>query len=368
MHRITAQVWKEWKQLWRDRLVMSLAVLMPIVMLMLFGTAIRMKLTDMPVFVQDLDQTTLSRRYIETWVAAVDFIVKPAQLGAPPSAALDAGNARAVIIIPPNFQRDYLRGANPQVQVLIDGTDANAATNLKNMARGLTQAFLLKQAGGTPTAGAVSLQSRLWYNPGRSDSLFFGSGALGLVLVLFPALLGALIVAREHELGTLVQVYASTLAAHQWLIGKAVPVIFIGLVELALCFVLGLMFFGYQVPSDPLPMLVASLLYMAAGVFYGMLLGNATGTQSAAIQGVQLGAFLISMLLSGFLVPLENIPVQLRWVSHIVPATHYIKVVRNSILRDVGWDASGRAILMLLVLAVVFFMANMGRMRRMQFR
>ena len=367
MHRILAQASKEWKQLRRDRLVITLAVVMPIVMMGLFGTAIRMKLKNVRVIVEDLDHTALSRSYIETYAASLDYVLTPRTAGLSLSGELDAGNARAVLVIPPNFERDSFRGVTPKVQVMIDGTDANAATNLRNMSRALNEAFLQRRPGAVVPAASVKLQTRLWYNPGLSDRVYFGSGALGLVLVLFPALLGALAVAREHELGTLVQAYASTLSAPQWLLGKAIPVIVIGAAELLICFILGLLFFGYQLPTDPTPMLLGTLLYLCAGVFYGMMLGNATGTQSAAIQGVQLGAFLISMLLSGFLVPLENIPIQLRWVSYIVPATHYIRIVRNSILRDSGWIASGTAVALLAALACFFFMVNVGRMRKMQF-
>jgi ABC-2 type transport system permease protein len=235
---------------------------------------------------------------------------------------------------------------------------------LKNVAQALNQAFLLTHAPAG--AAAVRLQTRLWYNPGVSNPRFFGSGALGMVLILFPALLGALAVAREHEQGTLIQVYASTLSAPQWLLGKALPYMGIGLFELVICFWLGLQVFEYRLPTDPTPMLAGSVLYIAAAVFFGMMAGNLTGSQSAAIQAVQLGGFLASMLLSGFLVPVANIPPELRWISALLPARHYIEITRNSMLRDEGWMTSGRSLLMLAALAALLFLVNCARMRRMQ--
>jgi len=126
--------------------------------------------------------------------------------------------------------------------------------------------------------------------------------------------------------------------------------------------------FGYHIPSDPSVLLLATFLYLCAGVFFGMMMGNATGSQSAAIQGVQMGSFLLSLLLSGYLFAIANIPVQLRWFSSFLPATHYIQIVRNSILRDVGWTASFQPLVALTILAFVLFAVNVIQMRKMQFK
>jgi ABC-2 type transport system permease protein len=115
-------------------------------------------------------------------------------------------------------------------------------------------------------------------------------------------------------------------------------------------------------------LIVATVLYLLAGVFFGMMAGNATKNQSAAIQAVQMGSFLLSLLLSGYLFAIRNIPVQIRWISLFLPATHYIQIVRNSILRNVGWGTSFWPIMALLALAVSFFALNVIQMRKMQFK
>ena len=368
MKRTWAQAVKEWKQLRRDKLVMALAVIMPLVLAMLFGTSISLRLENVPLVVVDEDNTPLSRTYVETYAAAAgQFVLVPKSPRMAPADVLTAGVAKAVLIVPVHFERDFRKGQKTAVQLLIDGSDANSGTVLKNVAQALNQAFLLRNSPAGSSGPPVRLATRLWYNPGLSDARFFGSGALGLVLILFPALLGALAVAREHEQETIIQVYASTLSAPQWLIGKALPYMAVGLFEFVICFVLGLAFFEYRIPSDPTPLLVASVIYVMAAVFFGMMTGNLTGSQSAAIQSVQLGAFLISMLLAGFLVPVSNIPPQLRWISALLPARHYIEIARNSMLRDEGWSTSGLSVLMLAGLAALLFGINWRRMRRMQF-
>jgi ABC-2 type transport system permease protein len=212
------------------------------------------------------------------------------------------------------------------------------------------------------------MQQRLWYNPGLSNHVYFGTGALGLMLIIFPALLGALTTAKEYETGTVIQAYASSLTAVQWIVGKALLYIVIGLVEFVICFAIGLIAFDYRFPSDPSVLLVATVLYLFAGVFFGMLMGNTNGNQSAAIQAVQMGSFLLSLLLSGYLFAVRNIPVQIRWLSDFLPATHYVQIVRNSILRDVGWTTSFFPMVMLFVLASAFFGLNVIYMRKMQFK
>jgi ABC-2 type transport system permease protein len=387
MNKTLAQAQKEWMLFRRDRLLMLLAVLMPLVLLTLYGFSQSLRLRNVKLFVYDYDNTPLSRTYLEGYGAALDFRILPHDPRESPEEALNSGHARAALIIPPNFQRDIRRGAGPNVQLLVDGTDSNAATALGNIAVAINANFLHRTSLGRPRSNElarvatstaktgelpapelVTLEQRLWFNPGLSNPIFFGTGALGMVLVLFPALLGALATAREYELGTIIQAYASSLSGIQWVVGKGLLYVAIGFVELILCFILGLLAFGYRIPSNPLVLLVATILYLFCGVYFGMMLGNASGNQSSAIQGVQMGAFLLSLLLSGFLFPVFNIPMPIRMLSYILPATHYVKIVRNSILRDAGWVISFRPIAALLMLTIVFFALNVLQVRKMQFK
>jgi ABC-2 type transport system permease protein len=366
--KIMAQAWKEFMLFRRDKLLILLAVLMPIVLMLLAGITGTLRLRNVALLVYDYDNTPLSRTYLETYGAALTFRIEARQPQESPERALASWRSRAVLIIPLNFERDYRRGSEPIVQLLIDATDSNAATALGNYAQSLNTNFVLRNGFSKPQATAVNLQQRLWYNPGLSDRVYFGTGGLGLMLIIFPALLGALTTAKEYETGTIIQAYASSLRAVQWILGKALLYVVIGLVEFVLCFALGLLVFEFRFPSDPSVLLVATVVYLLAGVFFGMMMGNATGNQSAAIQGVQMGSFLLSLLLSGYIFSIRNIPVQIRWLSYFLPATYYIQIVRNSILRDAGWSISFRPLVLLLILTFSFFILNAVQMRKMQFK
>ena len=345
-----------------------LAVVMPVVLQLLAGGTQSLRLRNVPLLVYDYDNTLLSRTYLETYGAALTFRLKPHELGESPERALASARGRAALIIPQNFERDARRGAGPVVQLMIDATDSNSATALGNMAAALNNSFIQKNGLGERPHQTVRFQQRLWYNPGLSSRVYFGTGGLGMILIIFPALLGALATAKEYEMGTIIQAYASSLSAAQWVAGKALLYVLIGLVEFFICFGVGTMFFSYHIPTDPTVLLVATLLYLMAGVFFGMMLGIGTGTQSAAIQGVQMGSFLLSLLLSGYLFAISNIPVQIRWFSYLLPATFYVQIVRNSILRNVGWGTSLGPVLALVALAFFFFAINVLQMRKMQFK
>ena len=368
MKKVWAQAWKEFMLFRRDKLLILLAVLMPVVLMLLAGITGTLRLRNVGLLVYDYDNTPLSRTYLETYGAALTFRIERRRPQESPERALASWRARAALIIPQNFERDFRRGAEPVVQLMIDATDSNAATALGNYAQSLNTSFARQNGIGQPQTRSVNLQQRLWYNPGLSDRVYFGTGGLGLMLIIFPALLGALTTAKEYETGTIIQAYASSLRATQWILGKALLYVVIGLVEFVLCFALGLLVFEFRFPSDPTILLVATIFYLLAGVFFGMMCGNATRNQSAAIQAVQMGSFLLSLLLSGYIFALRNIPVQIRWLSSFLPATHYIQIVRNSILRDAGWGTSFRPLVLLVVLAFSFFALNAIQMRKMQFK
>jgi ABC-2 type transport system permease protein len=366
--KIMAQAWKEFMLFRRDKLLILLAVLMPIVLMSLAGGTQSLRLRNVPLLVYDYDNSALSRTYLETYGAALTFRFTSHRPDESPEEALSSWRGRAALIIPQNFERDARRGAEPVVQLMIDATDSNAATALGNYAQALNTSFAHNSGLGAFPPKLVSLEQRLWFNPGLSNPIYFGTGALGLMLIIFPALLGALTTAKEYEVGTVIQAYASSLTAVQWILGKAILYVLIGLVDLVICFGLGLLAFEFRFPSNPSIMLIATLLYLLAGVFFGMMMGNATKNQSAAIQGVQMGSFLLSLLLSGYLFAVRNIPEQIRWISSFLPATHYIQIVRNSILRDAGWATSLRPTIALLILAFAFFALNVIQMRKMQFK
>ena len=367
MRRILAQARKDLTQIRRDRLALVLALLLPMGLISLLGTAISLSVTDMPIVVQDLDQTPLSRRYVDAFRSSLTFRVVPLPPAASPETALASGRARAALIIPPHFARAVLRGTPAEVQLLVDATDTNTALLARGGAGQVTRAFA-EQLGAAAPSPAVQAAIRLWFNPGREPRKFYGPGMFVLALSIFPPLLAALSLAREGEQHTLLQVYVSSISAREFLLGKILAGMALGLAEWLLA--LGLLFtlFGLRFAGDPTPLVVGSLLFLFCVVSFGSLVGAAIPNQAAAMQVVALGGFLLGFLLSGLIFPIENIPAGLRWISALVQARYFIVVVRDAFLQGGGWPAVWPAVLAIGGIGLVFYTLAWWTMRRMQVR
>jgi ABC-2 type transport system permease protein len=367
MRRILAQARKDLTQTVRDRLALALALVLPVVLTALLGTAISLTVTDIPIVIQDLDQTPVSRSYADAFRSSLTFRVVPLPPARAPEWAIATGRARAALIIPEHFARELYRGRLAEAQLLVDATDTNTARLTRGNAGLVTRAFV-QQRGSAVQRPLVRTATRLWFNPGREPTKFYGPGALVLTLSIFPTVIAALAMSREGEQKTILQAYVSSITAHEFLIGKILAGMTIGLAQLALTFTLVFTLFGLRLQGDPMPLIVSGVLYLFCVVSFGTLVGAALPSQAAAVQAVGLGAFLFAFLLSGLIFPVENIPPALRWISNLVQARYFIVVVRDAFLQGGGWPAVGWAVPPIGIIGLVFYALAWLTMRRMQVR
>lgn len=364
MKKIIAQAGKELRQFSRDRLTVALALVLPMILMWLIGTCISLSVHDLPVAIKDMDQTPLSRHYVETLGTSLTFrIVTPSASG-PVEASLDQEKARAVIIIPGHFARDLERGQSPEVQWLIDGTDANTANLIRGDAAALTGAFNARYVA--KDAPAIQPRIRYWFNPAQDSDKYIGPGIFAVGLALFPPLLVALAMSREGEQKTILQVYVSSIKAHEYLLGKIMAYMVVAIAQWILTFTLGVLLFGIWLKGDPMPLLVSSFVYLFCTVAFGLMIGATIPDQAAAIQAVQNVCFLLSYLLSGFVFPISNIPVSIRWISSLVPARYFVEMSRDAFVRGGGWPAVWHVPVILGLLSMVFFVRTSLFMRKMQ--
>lgn len=367
MKRILAQIHKELTQLWRDRLTLALALVLPVLLLLLLSKATSLSVRDIPVVVQDLDKTPFSRQYLEVIGASLSFKLKALPTDSSPEQVLARNEARAALIIPAHFERDFRRGQNVDVQWLIDGTDANTANVMRGKASAITQAFMA-QIQPQMAPAAIQPQIRYWFNPGREDLKYFGPGVLAFGLGMFPPLLAALALSREGELKTILQVYVSSITAFEYLLGKIVAYTIVAWGEWIAGMIVLIAVFGLNLAGDPTPLLVTTFFYLLSTTCFGTMVGAAIPNQAAAIQATQLGGFLTSFLLSGYLFPVTNIPQPLRFLSNLVPMRYYLEVIRDAFLRGGGWPAVWPAPLALALLGAFFFWRAWSSMKEMQIK
>ena len=365
MKRVFAQVRKELTQLTRDRLTLALALVLPVLLLLLLSSATSLSVKDIPVAVQDLDKTPMSRSYVEAVGASLSFQVSAVRPDLSPERELEQNLVRAALIIPPQFEKKLSRGENAEVQWLIDGTDANTANVMRGKAAAITQTF---SAQLQPTAAHVAIQPqiRYWFNPGREDIKYFAPGVLAFGMALFPPLLAALALSREGELQTILQVYVSSITALEYLLGKVIAYTLVAWAEWLGSMAVLLFGFHLHLAGDPTPLLVTTFFYLLCTTSFGAMLGAAIPNQAAAIQAAQLGGFLMSFLLAGYIFPIENIPQPLRLLSTIVPMRYYLVVIRDAFLRGGGWSGVWYAPIALALLGGLFFFRAWNVMKNMQ--
>jgi ABC-2 type transport system permease protein len=365
MRRILAQARKELTQIVRDRRTLALALLLPLFLLLLLGSAISLTVDDLPIIVQDFDHSPASDDYIDAFRASVTLHVVAWAVDKKPEEALTANQARGVLIIPPNFGRDIARGVSAPVQILVDGSDSNTAQLISGDAQQITQAYNERTAGATQPQ-PVQASIRLWYNPGRSSKKFYGPGIFVLGLSMFPPLLASLAMAKEGEQKTILQVYVSSISAHEFLLGKILAFMVVAIGECLLMLVLLLTYFGLSLAGDPTPFIVATILYAFCVASFGIMVGAAIPSQAAAMQAVALGGFLLVFLLSGLIYPISNIPVGLRWLSNLIWGRYYMEIVRDALLQGGGWPATWYKVLEIGATGAIFYGLAWRNMRRMQ--
>jgi ABC-2 type transport system permease protein len=365
MRRIFSQARKELTQLIRDRLALALALVLPLILLFLLSTAISLTVHNLPLVIQDLDDSSASRRFADAFRSSISFHVVSWPPDRKPEDALTANRARGVLIVPRNFGHDLARGSNMQVQLLVDASDANTARIVQGYVNEITHAFNLA-AGSAAQIALVGSQVRLWYNPGRDSPKFYSPGIFVMGISMFPALLAALSLAKEGEQKTILQVYVSSISAHEFVLGKILAYMVVAGCEWVLGMIVLLTVFGQHFAGDPTPFLLGSVFYFFCVASFGTFVGAGIPNQAAAIQAVALGGFLLVFLLSGLVFPVENIPAGLRWVSSIVWGRYYIQIVRDALLEGGGWPATWFSVLMIALLGGVFYTLAWNTMRRMQ--
>jgi ABC-2 type transport system permease protein len=365
MRRILAQAGKELIQLLRDKRALALALALPVTQLITMGSAISLDVKNLPLAIQDFDNSPASRQLVEAFRESISFKVVPFPVDQRPDEAFITNDARAVLIIPERFGRDVERGAKTPVQVLVDASDSNTARLIEGYASQIIAGFNQGNEGSRGRA-PVKAAIRFWYNPGLSSKKFYGPGVFVLAISLFPPLLATLAMAREGEQLTILQVYVSSISAHEFLLGKILAFMVVALADVLLLLVLLFTYFGLGIAGDPTPFLVSTVLYAFCVAAFGTMIGAAIPNQAAAMQAVALGGFLLVFMLSGLIFPIQNIPIQIRWLSNLIWGRYYIDIVRDFLLQGGGWPAVWWKVILIGIMGWAFYLLAWRKMRRMQ--
>jgi len=337
--RLRAVSKKEWIQLRRDRRSMILAFVLPLFLLIFFGYAITWDVRDIPVVVLDEDRTPESRELVESLVSSGYFSVRE-HLGDAGSMdeRLIAHDVVGALWIPPGFARDLAApGRSAEVQLVLDGTDANTATIALNYADAIvTRHGARAVPGGRRVEPPLSLETRTWYNPNLESRHMIVPGLIAVIMSIIAALLTSLTIAREWERGTMEQLAATPVGRLEVILGKLVPYVGIGLFDVAVIVVAGVLIFHTPFNGSLLYLSALTFLFLIGALGLGVFISAAVKSQVLATQVAMVATYLPALLLSGFLFDIASMPRFLQVFTYLVPARYYVAVTRGVMLKGVG--------------------------------
>ncbi|ANG61319.1 ABC transporter [Marinobacterium aestuarii] len=331
LQRLWAILAKEIRQLRRDRLTFGMIFGIPMLQIIMFGYAINTDVRQLSAAVADQAGSALSAQLQSQLEASqVLRIVARVDSAASLQKLLDRGQVHVGVLIPPDFERRLQQSARPAVQLLVDGSDPiilASVQRLLNMPLGMDTAAQLEPE-------VPLFEVRNFYNPERRSAVFVVPGLIGVILTMTMVMFTAVAIVRERERGNLELLINTPVSSLELMLGKVLPYILIGLVQVTVILLLGAQLFNVPLNGSLLEVYLAALLFIAANLGLGLLISTLVGTQFQAIQ-MAFFFFLPSILLSGFMFPFDGMPRAARLIAELLPLTHFIRLIRGLMLRGV---------------------------------
>lgn len=355
-------LWKEFVQMRRDRMTLGLMLAIPAMQLVLFGFAIRTEVRDVPTVLLDEARSSESRALAAVLENTGNFrLVGSVEGRGALRAAIESGRARAALVIPPGYTADLKRGRTATAQVIVDAADpmssSAAISGAALAAQARAQALPGRRAAPPPP---LEVRVRPWYNPALRSEVYIVPGLIGVLLSLTMILITSLSITRERERGTLEQLVVTPIDKTSMMLGKIIPFVLVGYVQMTVVLLLGRFLFGVPVRGSLPALYAVTFAFMMASLGLGLFVSTVARTQA---QAMQLGFMLLlpNILLSGFMFPREAMPAPIRWASELLPLTHYLQVLRGVLLRDAALPALLPDAAVLLLMSVVIVALSVGR-------
>lgn len=365
--RVWALARKELIHIVRDVQVIYMALGLPVVLLALFGYAVSFDLERLPIAVVDQDRSPASRRLIQAMTASDSFKIAAYLDDSTEVEPLFRRNTlKAALIIPHDFGRQLSRGEPAEAQMLLDGADGVTTSIAMGYAAGISQAETrrLLAETGLSLQPPISDRVRVRFNPGMRSAHFIVPGLIAIILSIMAVLLTALTVAREWERGSMEQLFATPVRRIEVILGKLLPYLAIGMVQVLLVITVGMWLFGVPVVGSLWLLFGAAALFLAGMLSQGLLISVVTKNQQVATQIGMVSSMLPTILLSGFLFPVENMPYPLQLISMAIPGRYFIVVLRGIMLKGNGVAVLWPQLAAMAVFALVMIGLSTARFKR----
>lgn len=333
--RLWQLVKKEFRHLLRDPKAKPLLLASPIVQFLLLAYASTTDVEHIRTVVLDQDRSADARALVQAYTATGYFdIVAQAATPAEVVRVLDRGEIVVGLVIPPGFGRDLRNGRGAVVQAVIDGSDASVATVAESYVAQVAGAFGAR-ATGTVRRGGVELAARAWFNPSLKSALFNVPAIMGTLVLTTCLMLTTMTLVREKEIGTLDQLLVSPVTATELMVGKMIPVLAVGVFHLAIFVALTRLHFGVPFRGTVAALALAAVLFLVSSMALGLLISAVSSTQQEAFM-LMILCMLPTIVLSGFLSPVEGMPRVFQWATLLNPVRHFLDIVRGIFLKGTG--------------------------------
>lgn len=361
--RIRHLIRKEFIQLRRDPRMLRLVIVAPIIQLIIFGYSVTTDIKHIPTAVIDADRSRESRelvaRFSNTGYFEVIAVLERPQDLVP---LMDSGRVQAGVHIPRGFAKSLARGESAPLQVIVDGTDSTTAGMVLGYASGVLRRYSEEVVGERLQrlrANLVSLpvieeRTRVWFNPELKSVNYMVPGVLCTILLIVTMVLTSMAIVREREIGTLEQIIVTPVRATELIAGKTIPFILIGFVDMVLILLVATLWFRVPLKGSLLLLFALAVVFLLTTLGLGLFISTVSHTQQQAMMT----AFFImlpSILLSGFMFPIENMPRVIQWVTYLIPLRYFLNIVRGIFLKGVGIEILWSDVLALLVIGLALF-------------
>ena len=354
MNQFFVFVKKEWLHIWRDRRTLVILVGMPVIQILLYGFALtnEVKNSKVAIFDQSRDEATTA---ISDEIAASRYfnLVKNVYSYKDIGATFRQGKIRMAIVFPQGFRDDLLHTNHAQIQLIADASDPNTANTLTNYATAIINDYQQSINQNVQLPYTIKTQVRMLYNPELKGAYNFVPGVMALVLMLVCAMMTSISIVREKEMGTMEVILVSPLKPFRIIIAKTVPYLFVSMMNIASILLLSV--YALDVPiTGNLGLLIGeSILFTITSLSLGILISNTAKTQQTAQFTSMMSLFLPTLLFSGFLFPVENMPIALQVISNMVPAKWYYIIVKAVMIKGLGFSAVWKETLILVAMTMV---------------
>lgn len=359
MKQFSIFVKKEFLHILRDRRTLLILIWMPVAQIVLYGFALTNEVKNAKIAILDQSKdaaTTVIGNQIDAsrYFDVVKYIHSYKDI----EATFKEGKIRMVVVFPTNFYNDLLHTNHAQIQLIADASDPNTANTLTNYAAAIINDYQQSLNQNKDLPYQIKTQIRMLYNPELKGAYNFVPGVMALVLMLVCAMMTSIAIVKEKELGTMEVILVSPLKPFRIIIAKTIPYLAVSMLNIASILLLSVYALGVPIVGSLWLLIIESILFTITSLSLGILISNIAATQQTAMFASMLGLFLPTLLFSGFLFPIENMPVPLQIISNIVPAKWYYTIVKKIMVEGLGFTYVWKETLVLIVMTLLLLGAS----------